>query len=94
MPALPNESSTRTPCIHYGTKKVNRRTAAALASAVSIMEQKKLTVVHVLEFGEEHQPVPSLVTFLSSPEAGTCRGPCCSSYGLGAVMFPSHKTQI
>ena len=36
MPALPNESSKRTPCIHYGTKKVNRRTAAALASAVSI----------------------------------------------------------
>ena len=36
MPALPDESSTQTPCIHYGTKKVNRRTAAALASAVSI----------------------------------------------------------
>lgn len=36
MPALPDESSTQTPCIHYGTKKVNRRTAAAPASAVSI----------------------------------------------------------
>lgn len=36
MPALPDESSTRTPCIHYGTKKVNRRTAAAPASAVSV----------------------------------------------------------